>query len=193
MINPLAYSCLQTGAAIAETSILLITKDKVKLMNDDTQTVNDTAIAKAIDDNAFDLSTLTPENQLAYIQDIIAAEAALEAAGLPSYTSKEIVGQEFNIIDAAFTTIMDKDEQKVCVRFVLQGVGGAHDNELFTVLKGSNSFNDLYVNLFTRTRGITKRILLGFEFVVDPRYTKANNPAIVLRRIPQAIPATKGK
>ncbi len=63
--------------------------------------------------------------------------------------------------------------------------------EVFVTLKGSNPFNDVYAELFKKTRGtVIYKPLLGYEFVVDPRYSKAGNDAIVLRRISATKTAT---
>ena len=142
--------------------------------------------------DGFNLAALPASEQLEIIREIQDAEATLEAMALPMVNSKDILGVEINIVDAAFRTIFDEKAQadKVCVNFVCQDAG---TGELFTVLKGSNAFNDAYANRFTKLRGIASRPLLGYEFVEDSRWSFAGNNSIVLRRKSAAKVAAKGK
>lgn len=145
--------------------------------------------------DGFDLSSLEPAQQLEIVREIYDAEAQLEAMALPQLPSSEILGQEINILDAAFKNITETEKgvtrDKVCVSFVCEFADGERMGEQFTVLKSSNAFNDIYANRFTKMRGIISKPLQGYEFVEDARYNKAGNNAIVLRRKVKAT--AKGK
>ncbi len=168
-------------------------------------TNNETALAtsnaeildahSAITNDGFDLSALPASEQLEIVREILDAEATLESMALPAVNSRDILNVEINIVDASFRTIQDEsiqgdDKSKVCVNFVCQRVD---TGELFTVLKGSNAFNDAYANRFTKLRGIASKPLLGYEFVEDARWHHAGNNSIVLRRKSAAQAATKSK
>lgn len=145
----------------------------------------------------FDLTTLPPEQQLEIVRDILESEAQIEAMALPQFTSTEIVGRPVNILDASFRPIPDDKAPggtKMCVSFVMEfGAGDAEEGAQFTCLKGSNPFNDVYVTRFERMRGVISKPLNGYEFVSDPRYNKAGNDAIVLRKISGAVMAANSR
>jgi hypothetical protein len=149
---------------------------------------NKTAIAQFQQPNettGFNLNELEPAQRLEMIQDIIAIEHEIEANALPQYKSSDILNRPLNILDAAFRQIPDaKTEQtKACVSFVCEWAEGDKEaGQQFTVLKGSNPFNDAFANRFTKLRGIMEKPLMGYEFVEDARYKKAGNTAIILRR-----------
>lgn len=148
--------------------------------------------------DGFDLSALPASEQLEIVREMYEAESQLEAMALPQYKSSDLIGRRLNILDAAFKSIPETvngvTTEKACVSFVCEFADGDNAGEQFTVLKGSNPFNDIFANRFSKFRGIMSRPLNDYEFVEDARYNKAGNNAIVLRRIPAgAIAASKGK
>ena len=176
-----------------------MSKDKLNTMSQDTNnttalaTTNDEVLAQAAyTSDGFNLASLEPSQQLEIIREIQEAEATLEAMALPMVNSKDILGVEINIVDASFKKIVEKKtgEESDCVNFVCQNV---QTGELFTVLKGSNAFNDAYANRFQKLRGIAVKPLMGYEFVEDSRWSVAGNNSIVLRRKSTAKVATGKK
>ncbi len=149
---------------------------------------NATAIAQVSQpDNTtgFNLNELEPAQRLEMIQDIIAVEHEIEANALPQYKSSHILNRPLNILDAAFRQIPDAKtgQSKACVSFVCEWAEGDKEaGQQFTVLKGSNPFNDAFANRFSKLRGIMDKPLMNYEFVEDARYVKAGNTAIILRR-----------
>lgn len=163
---------------------------------------NKTAIANTspsvIDDalsgKNFDINALSPEAQLAVVQDIMSVESEIEAMALPQINSTEILEQPINILDAAFRSVKDKQtgRDKACVSFVCEfAEGHERAGEQFTVLKGSNAFNDVYVTRFNRMRGVHSQPMQGYQFVEDDRYKVGDNSAHVLRKIQPQIAKAK--
>jgi hypothetical protein len=157
----------------------------------------------------FDFNSLSPTEQLNLFREIMEVDAQLELISLPYVSSIDIVGHPITIHDAMHKTIIDNGEEKLCVNFLCENAGeriiagGVNTpieldhGQFFTVLKGANAFNDIYVNRFRVRRGLPPSPMVGYEFVEDARYRKANNNAVVLRKIggkaASASGAVKGK
>ena len=158
-------------------------------MKNNTETALATASDSAIQAQQTNGEFALPNNQfeLELMQDLMQSEAEIESLAMRSVNSKDLIGKEFAIIDAMFSTIKEKEVEKVCVNFVLE----LTDGETVTCLKSSNKFNDAYVNFFNKFRGIANRRLDGYTFEEDARWTFAGNAAIVLRKVPKTIKAVK--
>lgn len=160
-----------------------------------TDTNTNTALATTSDNNLQTQNhgefTL-PNNQfeLELMQDLLQSEAEIESLAMRQVNSKDLIGASFDITDAIFTTITEKDKsQKVCVSFVLELETG----ETVTCLKSSNKFNDAYVNFFAKRRGVMAGRLEGYTFREEPRWTVAGNAAIVLAKVPKQIKSVNKK
>ena len=156
-------------------------------MANNTATTSDTALA-TVSGNGLQQNTMQsygklnlPQNmaELEMIQDLMQAEAEVEALAIRQVNSKELVNVPFSITDALFTTIKDNGVDKICVNFLLKLETG----ETISCVKSSNKFNDVYVNFFNKFRGIAQRQLDGYTFETDERWKIAGNPAIVLRKV----------
>lgn len=169
-------------------------KDTIKIMENENALVpaNESVTAmEALQSGEFDFTSLSPNEQLELFREIKAADAEIEMIGLPMLKSKDILNIPINIHDASFKDIISDGEQKTCVNFLCENI---ETGELFTVLKSSNAFNDLYVKPFHSRRGITRHVLQNYNFVEDNRWQKAGNPAVVLRKVqPQMKTVSKGK
>ncbi len=144
------------------------------------------------------LEGMTREEIMQVEREALAIEAEIEAMALPSFNSRDLIGQQFDILDAAKRVIMEEVTiggitQKVpkdCILFTLRSSDDY--DKVFTCLKGFNPFNSPYVDLFNKTRGTPiYKPVLGYEFVTDPRYNKAGNDAIVLRKVSKVKVASK--
>lgn len=142
-------------------------------------------------DAGFDLQALSGAEQLEVMREIQEAFQQVEMLAIPSMRSKDVLDIPITILDAVSRAIpvVENGVQtlKNCVNFVLKN---DETGEKFTVLKGSNTFNDSYVSYFDKIRGLFDKPLTGYVFQVDERYSKAGNPAIVLRKL-QAAKAKK--
>lgn len=156
---------------------------------------NASIVDQALETGGIDLRQLPIEMQVEMAKDIIATEAELEANALPKLNSKDILNRKINILDASFRSIPDKDApggQKACVSFVCEfAEGDAQEGEQFTVLKSSNTFNDVFVQRFDRMRGIIQRPLNGYQFIESEKYGKAGNQAHILVRANSQLAAAK--
>ena len=146
--------------------------------------------------SGFEMAELTGVEKLELHQRILAADSALKFAALPIKKSQDIIGVPVSILDAKFSTIDEIESRtkevttKTVVNFLLQN---QNTQEVFSVTKGANNFNNAYVEYFDARRGIAENPLTDFEFVTDSNYSHAGNDAIVLRKIQAQVAQGKGK
>lgn len=161
-----------------------------------------TAQAKPFDIQAlmsgeFDLNSLSRTEQLELMREIMEVEASLDLIALPIVSSIEILNHPITVHDAFHKTIIDSatNQEKLCVNFLCENAGEkfvagdpntpveVENGAFFTVLKGANSFNDIYVLRFRKLRGVAVMPLAGYNFAEDAKYRRAGNNAIVLRKV----------
>lgn len=165
-------------------------------MSNETGLVKQTAATPAIGqetlDRARSVGLNLPENaeQMEMIQDLMQAEADLEAIGLPMVNSRDLLNVPLTICDASVKVITDNGESKPCVNFIVER---SDTGERVQVLKSSNAFNDVFVNFFNKWRAIQARELQGYHFVESDKFAKAGNKAIILQKIQQVKTVGKGK
>lgn len=145
-------------------------------------TLNDTQIEQ-VTVNDFPLTREQREMQ----RELLQVEAELEFISLDMLNSRDVLHVPITVTDAVFRTIKDSETKadKQCVSFVCIN---QETGEPFTCLKGSNAFNDTYVKFFDLWRG-QGRILPDMNFVEEPKFKRAGNAAIILRRVPKVIGA----
>lgn len=180
----------ETGLAVPNAQTAVASSNKFDL---------ETLLSGEVDFNVFDDKT-----KLELMREIMQSEKELEIMALPMVNSRQIVGVQITVHDAVFKTIPDEKtgELKQCVNFLCENVdepirleGG---NEIptggyFTTLKGSNTFNDIYVMRFQKLRGLVTMPLRGYHFEIEPKWTFAGNPAIVLRKTQEVKEVLKAK
>jgi hypothetical protein len=172
-------------------------------MNNENENANATGLtfganesATGFDVYAVETANLSALERIELKQRILEADAALKFAALPIKKSNEIIGVAVTILDARLSTIEEVQNkeivQKPVVNFLLKN---QETGELFSVTKGSNNFNNAYIDYFNIRRGIAEQPLFDFEFVEDSNYSKNGNDAIVLRRIQKQVSnsTSKGK
>lgn len=131
------------------------------------------------------LIALLPQNreQLEMMIELNALEKTIESLGEKTTKPSDLVesGVVFDILDAWFTEIRDKDELKKVVCFQIEEVETGVNH---VVMQGAGSVRDHYANYFgaNKAYGIPKR-LANYRYVWSEKTYTAGNPAAILERV----------
>lgn len=129
---------------------------------------------------------MTQTEKLEIQRDLMRTQVAIYYASLPILESRNVLNVPITLVDAKFATIQDKGQDKAVINFLCRNQETGAE---FVVTKGSNFYNDSYVEYFEVRRGVVEQPLFDYEFVEDKNAGNAQNAAIVLRRIQKDVKA----